>query len=183
LNKVHPYRALEREYITSQISLRELCRRHGISAHSLVVVQAKQGKWAEKREAYRARESDSFITKHADRMAAREAEVRIHALDAIDEAIGKFREDLKATKLVRQPDGSFTGEPAWLMTPRDLCLLIDRFQVLFAKPSVISQHQGLTVSSGISADALREFIEATRGLAAPAPQESPIPRRPRRLDG
>jgi transposase-like protein len=79
------------------MSLRELCRRHGITAHSLVVVQARQGKWAEKREAYRTRESDTFITKHADRMAAREAEVRSHALEAIDEAITKFRSDMLAT--------------------------------------------------------------------------------------
>ena len=81
MNKVRDYRALEREFITSQISLRELCRKHGISAHSLVVVQARQGKWQEKREAHRTRESESFITKHVDRMAAREAEVRVHALD------------------------------------------------------------------------------------------------------
>ena len=55
MNKVHQYRVLGREFITSQMSLRESCRRHGISAHSLLVVQAKQGKWAEKREAYRTR--------------------------------------------------------------------------------------------------------------------------------
>ena len=30
MNKSHDYRALEREFITSQISLRELCRRHGV---------------------------------------------------------------------------------------------------------------------------------------------------------
>ena len=95
LNKVRDYRVLEREYITSQMSLRELCRRHGITSHSLVVVQAKQGNWAEKREAYRTRESDTFIRHHAVRMAAREAEVRIHALDAIDEAITKFRVDMQ----------------------------------------------------------------------------------------
>ena len=45
MNKRHQYRELEREYVTSQISLRELCRRHGITAHSLVTVQAKKGKW------------------------------------------------------------------------------------------------------------------------------------------
>ena len=128
MNKVYPYRALEREYITSQMSLRELCRRHGISAHSLVVVQAKQGKWAEKREAYRTRESESFITKHADRMAAREAEVRIHAIDAIDEAFTKFRADMQRTekKLI---GGEWVEVPVMLIGPKDVALLIDRFQV------------------------------------------------------
>ena len=75
-NKRHDFAKLEREYITSQISLRELCRRHGISTHSLVTVQAKQGRWPEKCEAYRAKASDAYIQHHAVNMAAREAQVR-----------------------------------------------------------------------------------------------------------
>jgi hypothetical protein len=182
VNKVHPYRELEREYITTDISIRELCRRHGISSHSPVVDQAKKRKWAEKREAYQAKAGDAFIQKHADRMADRQKEISDRALDAIDEAITKFREDLTATRPVRQPDGSITEEPAWLMTPKDLALLIDRFQVLFQRPSVISQHQGLTVSTELSSDALREFIEVTRGRAGTTRMEvSPLPRT-RRLD-
>ncbi len=43
VNKCRDYRVLEREYVTSQISLRELCRRHDISAHSAVVTQARKG--------------------------------------------------------------------------------------------------------------------------------------------
>ena len=138
------YRALEREFITSQVSLRELCRRHSITAHSLVVVQARQGQWAEKREAYRSRESETFITRHADRMADREAEVRDHALDAIDEAIDKFRSDMRRTekKLI---GGEWVEVPVMLIGPKDVALLIDRFEVLFARPSVISQHQGINV--------------------------------------
>ena len=41
MNKRHDYARLEREFITSQISLRELCRRHNITSHSVVVDQAK----------------------------------------------------------------------------------------------------------------------------------------------
>ena len=182
MNKAHDYRALEREYVTTDISLRQLSRRHGISAHSLVTIQARKHKWAEKREAYRAKASETFIEKHAVRMGDREARIRDEALDAIDEAIDKFREDLRATKSVSQPDGSITEEPAWYMTPKDLCLLIDRFEVLFGRPSVISQHQGLTVTSEVSVESLREFIEATRGAGKPRSHESPLPRTPRKLD-
>ena len=58
----------------------------------------------------------------------------------------------------------------------------DRLMVLFERPAVISQHQGLTVTSELSAESLREFIEATRGRAGPSPmEESPLPRR-QRLD-
>ncbi len=111
-------------------------------------------------------------------MADRQAEIH----DEVLEAIARFRADLQATKLVRQPDGRITEEPAWSMTPRDACLIIDRSQVLFARPSSISQHQGLTVTSELTADVLLEFIEATRGLVEPPSQASPIPRSPRRLD-
>jgi len=68
------------------------------------------------------------------------------------------------------------------LKPNDVAVLIDRLVVLFEKPSTISQHRGLTVTSELSADSLREFIEATRGRAGPSPmEESPLPRT-RRLD-
>ncbi len=176
MNKSHDYRALEREYITSQISLRELCRRHGISAHSLVTVQARKGRWQEKREEYQQKTGDAFIEKHADRMADRQAEIHDKILDAIDEALTKFREDMKATQQVRQPDGSVRVEPAWYMRPRDVCHLIDRFHVLFDRPSTISQHRGLEIGAEVTPDALREFLEATRDVAGPPSHESPLPR-------
>jgi hypothetical protein len=176
------YGSLEREFISGDISLRELCRRHGISAHSSVVVQAQKGKWAEKRERYRARSSDAFITRHAERLADRQAEISDHALDAIDEAISKFREDMQATEKKRI-DGEWIEVPVMRLMPKDLALLIDRLQVLFERPSVISQHQGLTVTSGIPVDTLRQFIELTRDAAAPTTKVvSPLPRSPRRLD-
>jgi hypothetical protein len=181
VNKARDYRVLEREYTTSQMSLKELCHRHGITAHSLVVVQAQKGRWQEKREAYRARESESFITKHADRMAAREAEVRIHALDATDEAIDKFRSDMGRTERTLV-NGEWVEVPVMLITPKDVVLLIDKIQVLFHRPSAIREERGLSVTAEVPAETLREFIEATRGLIEPVPQESPIPRRPRRLD-
>ena len=109
MNKRHDFARLEREYITSDISIRGLCRKHGITAHSLVTVQAKKHKWEEKREQYRATESEAFMSRHAARMADRLAEIHDNALEAIDEAIARFREDLKATKWVGEvPIGSCT---------------------------------------------------------------------------
>ena len=75
---------------------------------------------------------------------------------------------MRANKPVKQPDGSIVEEPVMRLTPKDVAILIDRLQVLFEKPSVISQRQGLTVSTEVSADALREFIEATRGMGRPS---------------
>jgi hypothetical protein len=125
-NRVRDYQALERENLTGAMSLRELCRAHGITAHSAVMVQARQGGWAEKRETYRARASAKYIEHRADHAALREAEVRDHAIDAIDEAITKFRSDLRATKKV--------------------VMVIDRLQVLFGRPSTISEGRGFAAT-------------------------------------
>ena len=99
MNKSHDYRALEREYVTSQISLRELCRRHGIRSHSPVVDQAKKHKWAEKREQYQATASDAYIEKHAARHADRLALIEDKAIDAIDQALDRFRDDMHSSGL------------------------------------------------------------------------------------
>lgn len=110
------------------------------------------------------------------------AEVRDDALELISEAINKARDDMRATKLVRQPDGSIAEEPVMRLKPKDVALLLDRFEVLFGRPSSVSQHQGLEISAEFTPAALCEFIEATRGMGGPSRmEESPLPRR-RRLD-
>ncbi len=174
MNKVHRYRDLEREYVTSQVSIRELCRRHGISAHSLVTVQARKGKWAEKREQYQAKASDAYLERYAARHADREAEVR-----AIDEAITRFRDDLKETekKLV---GGEWIEVPVMRLTPRDLAVLIDRLNPLFARPNSIREERRLNLNvAALPAETLRRVVEMTRGLTeSQTAQESPLPRRP-----
>jgi hypothetical protein len=153
------------------MSLRELCRRHGVTAHSAVVVQARQGDWAGKRRVYRDRATSTYIERHADRAAAREAEVRDHAIEAIDEAITRFRADLQATekKLI---DGVWVEVPVVRMTPRDLALLIDRLQILFGRPAQISEGRGFAgtvTSEPLPLDALQKIVEITRGLGTPSP--------------
>jgi hypothetical protein len=66
------------------------------------------------------------------------------------------------------------------LTPRDLAALIDRLQVLFDRPSTISEGRDLSVGSQLPIDALDQFVELTRGRAV-APV-SPLPKAPRRLD-
>ncbi len=138
VNKRHDFARLEREFITTDISLRELCRRHGITAHSLVTVQAKKHEWAEKRAVHQTRASEVFIEKHAGRLADRQAEISDEALEAIAEAIAKFRADLKATekKLVH---GEWIEVPVMRLTPKDAAILIDRLLVLSDHPSRIAK--------------------------------------------
>jgi hypothetical protein len=168
------------------MSLRELYRRHAITAHSAVRVEARQSDWAEKRRTYVARASATYIEHRADHAAVREAEVRDHAIEAIDEAIAKFRSDLRATKRVVLADGSIAEEPAMLITPPDLALLIDRLEILFGRPSTISEGRGFAAtitSEALPLDALQKIVELTRGLAPLPDHTSGLPHiREKRLD-
>ena len=91
MNKRHPYHDMEREYITTDISLREPCRRHDIIAHSLVMVRAKKHKWQEKRERYEAKADEACMSGRAARQADRLAEIHSKAITVIDEALDRFR--------------------------------------------------------------------------------------------
>jgi hypothetical protein len=126
------------------------------------------------------------IERSADRAALREGEVRDHAIEAIDEAVTRFRADLRATKRIVHADGTITEEPLIVFGPRDLALLIDRFQVLFGRPSTISEGRGFaaTVTSQVPVEVLKGIVEATRELAPSQPVDtSGLPRiRERRPD-
>jgi len=177
VNKSHDYRELEREFITSDISLRELCRRHGISSHSLVV-QARKGMWREKRESYQQKAGDAFIEKYADRMADRQAELHVKALDAIEQALDKFGSDLWATEMKRV-DGEWVEVPVMRLMPKDVAILLDRLQALFARPAHIREGRDLSVRSELPIDALNRIVELTWGRAGPPTSTLP---RTRRLD-
>lgn len=181
-NRRHDYDLLEREYVSGEMGLRELARNHGIS-HSLVMDQSQKRKWAEKREQFRQRASESAVTFMADREGfrrMREMEVRDHAVEMIDDAIAKLRVDMKATELKLVND-EWVEVPVYRLRPQDIVILIDRMNVLFGRPSQITEDRslGLTLDTGrLGPEALREFIDATRGLGSVdgGAGRSPIPR-------
>ena len=140
--------------------------------------RAKKLKWAEKREQYQATASDAYIEKHAARCADRLAEIHDEALDLIDEALDKFRGDMRATEKKRI-DGEWVEVPVMRLMPKDIAVLLDRLQVLFDRPARIGGVRDHTVRSELPIDVLHQFIELTRGRAAPP--TSPLPRT-RRLD-
>ena len=119
----------------------------------------------------------SLLQKHADRMADRQGQIRYKALDAIDEAITKFREDTRATERKRS-DGEWVEVPVMRLKPTDVAVLIDWLAVLFDRPSRITEGRDLTVRSELPIDALNQ-IELTRGRAGPL--TSPLPRTPHRV--
>jgi hypothetical protein len=176
------YDALEREYRTGTMSLRELCRMHEITNHSPVMEYSKKHDWSRKRAEYRESVINRSVVHMADdegRRIAQEARVRDNAIDAIDEAITKMRADMQRTRksLV---NGEWVEEPVMLIRPQDLAILIDRLNVLFGRPANITEERslGINLSAGsVEPDILRGIVEATRGLADTGNSaRSPFPR-------
>ena len=170
MNKQHDYDALEREYIVGDMGLRELARMHGIANHSLITSQSKKREWTRKREEYRRGASEQAVVYMADAEGmrrAQEARVRDNAIEAIDEAITKMRADMKATTL-RLKGSEWVEEPLVIIKPTDVAMLIDRLNVLFGRPSSITEERNLGISlssGGVSPDLLRGIVEATRGIS------------------
>lgn len=169
MNRKWDYKALEREYITGTMSIRELCRDHGIAHSSTVIAKARNDGWAEKREQFRSRSTALTIEKTADREAqrfARELEVRDNAIEAINEAISKMRSDMQATRRVLV-NNEWVDEPVMRIGPKDLALLIDRMNVIFGKPSVISEERNLGLAfsaDGLPPEFLRTLVDATSAV-------------------
>ena len=181
-NSKYDYDAIERAYISGDMGLRELARQFGVNNHSLIAIQSKRREWARKRQEFQDRAMDkaeSLMASAEGRKIAREAQVRDHAIDAIDEAIMKMREDMKGTRKVFRA-GEWIEEPLVVIKPADVAMLIDRLQVLFGKPSNITEERSLGVSlsatGGLGPDILRGIVEATRGLVRGDSGESPLPR-------
>lgn len=182
MNRKFDWDDIERQYITGDMGLREVGRENGVTNHSLVLAQAKKRDWVRKREEYRSRAHTRAVAKLADSEGdriAREMRVRDNAIDAIDEAIGKMREDMKATTK-RYRDGEWVEEPLIIVKPQDVAMLIDRLQVLFNRPSAITEERTLGInlsSGGLSPEHLRSIVDATRGISDPGrAASSPIPR-------
>jgi hypothetical protein len=181
MNKRYDYKALERQYVMGDMSLRELAETNGITAHSLVMEKSKANDWVRKREEYRNRADDKameILASDEGRRIAKEVRVRENAIDAIDEAISKMRADMQRTTM-RMKDGNWVEEPLVVIKPNDIAILIDRLQVLFGKPSNITEERSLGIHAiGNDPDFLAALVEATRGRGAPAGDMggSPLPR-------
>jgi hypothetical protein len=183
VNKKFDWDMIEKQYVSGTMSLRELARLNAITNHSLVMEHSRRREWARKRADYRARTSDravALLSNSEARRMSREVEVRDNAIDAIDEAITKMRADMQKTTL-RWKGNEWVEEPLMVIKPQDLALLIDRLNVLFGRPSSISEERslGLNVAAStgpLGADVLRGIVEATRGIVPSGSERSPIPR-------
>ena len=97
---------------------------------------------------------------HADRTADRQAETSDKAFDATDEAIDRFREDLRAMG-ARLVSREWVEVPVMRPLPKDVAILLDRPRVLLERPSRTNASRDISVRSELAIDALNQIAELT----------------------
>jgi hypothetical protein len=151
----HDYAQLEREYTTSTISIRALCRKHGVKGYSSVAQYAREHEWDLKRERIHNRTETKLVERVSDQLAAAEADlvetVRGEWLTVIRAATYKFAEDLK--------------DPNYRIRVDDLIKLIDKGLVLVGEPSSRTEERHLELSGSLDSlgpEFFRQLAERTR---------------------
>lgn len=166
----HDYRALEREYIsTPDLSIRALCRKHGVKSYSSVAAYARANNWEGKREETLGKAQNKMVELVSTQIAEQEASlidtVRGEWLTVIRAATYKFAEDLK--------------DPNYKISVDSLIKLIQQGSVLLGEPSqrIEERHLALTGSlDGVSPDVLRRIATATRPVEPVVKREGLPPR-------
>ncbi len=151
----HDYQTLEREYISSDISIRALCKKHSIKGYSSVAQYAREHDWEGKRERIMGRKADKVVERVSDQLAEAEVSmveiVREEWLTVIRAATYKFAEDLK--------------DPNYKVRVPDLVQLIDKGLVLLGEPSSRTEERHLAISGTLERlpdTFVRRLVESTR---------------------
>ncbi len=151
----HDYDQLEREYIATDVSIRGLCKKHGIKGYSAVAAYSRSHGWAEKREAVRTRAAQRTLEKVADRISDDEADeiaqFRNESLTVIRAALYKFADDLR--------------DPQFRVRADELVKLVQLGLLITGSPTERIEERRLDLRATFSelpTDLLRSLVEATR---------------------
>ena len=107
------YDALRQEYVSSEISIRELCRKHGIKSWSTVNKRKNDERWDDQREQFKTKLAEGEVGSLVAQRLKTIADIHEELLIAIRHG-------------VRNYVASVSGQdPAQTVTARDLMGLID----------------------------------------------------------
>jgi hypothetical protein len=158
----HDYDLLRREYISTDISVRALCEKHGIRAWSSVnAIKTKEG-WDRDREDYRQQMSGREVEALVEARIRMVADIHGELLLAVRHAIRRFIADVS-----KEAD-------AQAVSARDLMGLIDKFLLLTGQPTARTENRNFDshdfggLLAGAPPELLRELAELARENGAGA---------------
>lgn len=154
------YEAAEREFVTSNISIRKLSEKMGMNGWSAMAERARKpdasGKtWQDKRDEYRRKVSEKRIEKDASRYVADAEQMEFEQIQAARAIIFAGLEAIRSGSVVVQP--------------RDITLAIDKLQLLLGKATerteatVVGDPNPVSRGFGANPEFLRRLEELSRG--------------------
>lgn len=149
---IHDYALLEREYISSDISIRQLCENNGIKNWSTVSAQAQKREWKHKREQFKEAAFKADIEVMAQRRAIKLQQTFEDAIDVIDAAFLKMGQNL--------------DRPDYIVSPTDLATLIKSLSLLTGGPTDRQEVRSFNLNADLPPDVLRDIQAAARANGA-----------------
>ena len=151
------YDALRQEYVSSEISIRELCRKHGIKSWSTVNKRKNDERWDDPREQFKTKLAEGEVGSLVAQRLKTIADIHEELLIAIRHG-------------VRNYVASVSGQdPAQTVTARDLMGLIDKFLLLSGSTPNRTESRSVDAHSftfdGLFKDAPPELLRAVAELA------------------
>jgi len=171
----HDYDALRKEYVSTDISIRELCRKHDIKSWSTVNARKKSEEWDLLREAYKKQLIEGEVGSLVQARLKTISDIHEELLLAIRAGVRNYISSVTAE----------TGkDPAQQVSARDLMGLIDKFLLLSGSTPHRTESRSVDAHTfsldGILADAppklLRELAELAgeRGAGAQSVGRGPL---------
>lgn len=181
--KTHDYDSMYYEYITTDVSFRQLAEKHDASFSSVAAYARRHG-WDEKRAQYQALENEKAIEKIAEKRVRKVAEIESDAFEIIHAAILQFGLSLEDRWVTDPESGQRVFVQGQQVTPEGLTKLMDKYLVMTGNVTDRRANLGLTVDVGgengssIPRDVLRQLrdLAVTKGAGERSMGQSPIPR-------
>lgn len=160
----YDYIALKNEYIqTPGLSIRALCERHGIKTWSTVNKRKNDEGWDAKRAEFERQVDNKSLEALASKRAQKIAEIQLDALNVIHAGILKMAEDMDAEEEY-EVNGQVRRRKVMRIHPRDLAILVDKFQSIIGQPSQVTEQRNLNLGmqADLEPDELRTILAALR---------------------
>ena len=176
----YDYPLMQLEYVTTDISLRELAIKHGVKSPSSVSAYARRHDWDGRRSAYKATEDDRVMEAVASKRAKKIVEMEEDFFTTVHGGILSLGLNM-ADRWETDPE---TGQRAFVrgqqISPEGLTKLIEKFLVMTGQVTERSAHLGLNVNiptEQLPRDVLRELhkLAISKGAGTGPVGQSPFP--------
>jgi hypothetical protein len=146
---------LEREYLNSKLSIRELAKKHNIKSYSTLASYARSHGWYDRRDRIKERTKEKVIERVSEQVAEAETDelmqFRADALAVARAAIYKYAQQIQ--------------DPMFTISTAELVKVVNVGLLILGEPTSRTEERRLELSGSIGElppEFLRRLVEASR---------------------